>query len=212
MTDPTYPPEIPYPFPPLREEPRRTGPVMVPIVDMPSSDPARTLRDRRTLMVSGRLDHDAVTELCAELMALDGRSGDDVTLIVNSAGGPIDGVTALLDVLDLMRARVDVTCIGAAQGTAAVVLVCATGERTAGRHARISLRVEPAGAMSGTADETARAAAEYAATLRRISERIAGRTGQSADVMLAELQSGAPRDAEAARSFGLVDTVIDPRR
>jgi ATP-dependent Clp protease protease subunit len=209
MTDPTQPPEIPYPFPPLREEPRRTGPVMVPVVDMPSSDPARTLRDRRTLMVSGRLDHDAVTELCAELMALDGRSRDDVTLIVNSTGGPVDAVTALLDVLDLMRARVDVTCIGAAQGTAAVVLARATGERAAGRHARISLRVESVDLGPGTPDEVARLAAEHAATLQRIAEMLAGTTGQPADVVLGELRSGVPRGAEDARSFGLVDTVVE---
>jgi ATP-dependent Clp protease protease subunit len=142
-------------------------------------------------------------------MALDGRSHDDVTLIVNSAGGPVDAVTAILDVLDLMRARVGVTCIGAAQGTAAVVLACATGDRAAGRHARISLRVEPADVGAGTPDEIARRAAEHSATLGRIAEMLAGRTGRTADVVLGELQSGAPRNAEAAQSFGLVDRIVE---
>lgn len=54
--EPGRPREITYPFPPLREQPKRTEPLMVPLVEMPPSDPARSLRDRRTLMVSGRLD------------------------------------------------------------------------------------------------------------------------------------------------------------
>ena len=87
MSEPTIP-EIPYPFPPWREPPRRTEPAVVPMVDLPSTDPAQRLFERRTIMLSGPLDHAAVTRLCAQLMALDGRSGEAVELIVNSAGGP----------------------------------------------------------------------------------------------------------------------------
>jgi ATP-dependent Clp protease protease subunit len=209
MNDPNLPPEIPYPFLPREEPPRRTSPVMVPLVEMPSSDPAKSLLERRTIMVSGRLVHEKATELCAELMALDGRSGDHVTLILNSGGGPVDALTAILDVVDLMRAPVDVTCVGAATGTAAVLLACATGERWAGRHARISLRVEREPSGSGTADEVALRAAERSATLHRIADRLAGVTDQPAAALLDELESGASRDADAARAYGLVDGVIE---
>jgi ATP-dependent Clp protease, protease subunit len=209
MTDPNLPPEIPYPFLPREEPLRRTSPVMVPLVEMPSSDPARSLRERRTIMVSGRLDHEKATGLCAELMALDGRSGDHITLILNSGGGPVEELAAILDVVDLMRAPVDVTCVGAATGTAAVLLACATGERWAGRHARISLRVDREGSAAGTADEVTRLAAERAETLQRIADRLASVTQRPANELLEELESGASRDADAARTFGLVDGVVE---
>jgi ATP-dependent Clp protease protease subunit len=182
---------------------------MVPTVDMPPSDPARRLLDRRTVMVSGRLDHAAVSALCAELMALDGRSGDGITLIVNSRGGPATEILAVLDVLDLMRAEVAVTCLGATEGTAAVLLAGATGTRRAGRNARVSLRVEAADVPAGSADEMSRRAAEHGAVLRVIAERLAAPTGQAADVLLRELESGSCRDAAAALAFGLVDHVIE---
>jgi ATP-dependent Clp protease protease subunit len=207
--DPNLPPEIPYPFLPREEPLRRTSPVMVPLVEMPSSDPARSLLERRTIMVSGRLDHQKATGLCAELMALDGRSGDHITLILNSGGGPVDDLTAILDVVDLMRAPVDVTCVGAATGTAAVLLACATGERWAGRHARISLRVDREAAAAGTADEVARRAVERSETLHRIADRLAGVTDQPASELLEELETGASRDADEARAFGLVDGVVE---
>ena len=60
-------------------------------------------------------------------MALDGRSADPVEVIVNSEGGPLADVLAVVDVLGSMRARVDTTCLGRAKGTAAIVLACGTG-------------------------------------------------------------------------------------
>ena len=135
MGEPSIPPEIPYPFPPGREPPRRSEPVMVPMVEVPSSEPSRRLFERRTILLSGPLDRAGVMQLCAQLMALDGRSEQDVELIINSTGGPPAEISAALDVIDVMRGRVNTTCVGTAQGTAAVLLVCGTGSRRAGRHA-----------------------------------------------------------------------------
>jgi ATP-dependent Clp protease, protease subunit len=182
--------------------------VRVPLVDMPSPDPLHDLLNRRTVLVSGRLDDEAVTHLCAQLMALDGRSGADVELIINSGGGPLSSIRAALDVLDLMRAKLNATCVGMAGGTAAVLLCCATGERRAGRNARIDLSIEDLADETGTADELARRAAEHAAELRRTADLLASRTGTPAASIATELESGAPLDADAARSLGIVDAVV----
>ena len=207
--DPELPPEIPYPFPPMRETPRRTEPVSVPLVEIPSSDPVRQLFDRRTVVVSGRLDGRAVARLCAELMALDGRSSDPVELLVNSAGGPLGEIAAVLDVFDLMRAEVVATCIGTAAGTAAVLVACATGARRSGRNARLSLRLEPIELGEATAEESTRRAAEHAAELNRMATKLAGVTGQRVDVITRELQTGGFRDAASAQAFGLIDSVLE---
>ena len=206
--EPNRPAEIPYPFPPLREAPRRTDPVAVPMVEMPSSDPREQLLDRRTILVAGRLDDSAVTHLCAQLMALDGRSPTPVDLLVNSAGGPLVAISAALDVLDLMRAEVNATCIGTAGGTAAVLLACATGRRRAGRNARIRLRVEDVSDTSGTAEELAQRAMEHATQLRRIADVLAAVTGAPTDVMATQLESGAAVDADGGRSLGIIDEIV----
>src|SRR5918994_561185 len=80
------------------------------------------------------------TEVAASLMALDADGDDPVTLLVNSPGGPLDAGVAVVDVLDLLGAPVEATCIGQAVGTAAVVVACATpGRRRAAPHPRLSL-------------------------------------------------------------------------
>jgi ATP-dependent Clp protease protease subunit len=209
---PTPPPEIPYPYPPMREPPRRTDPVMVPLVDMPATAPTERLLQRRTILVSGLLDHDAVSTLCAQLMSLDGRSADDVELLVSSDGGPVDAIVAVLDVLDVMRARVNVMCTGRARGTAAVLVACATGTRRAGRHATLSLRLPGDTGDAGDAGgrELAGRLEETVLVHRTLVASVMRATGRSADAVEAELDHGGVLAPEAAVAFGLVDTVVAP--
>jgi ATP-dependent Clp protease protease subunit len=209
---PTPPPEIPYPYPPMREPPRRTDPVMVPLVDMPATAPTERLLQRRTILVSGLLDHDAVSTLCAQLMSLDGRSADDVELLVSSDGGPVDAIVAVLDVLDVMRARVNVMCTGRARGTAAVLVACATGTRRAGRHATLSLRLPGDTGDAGDAGgrELAGRLEETVLVHRTLVASVVRATGRSVDAVEAELDHGGVLAPEAAVAFGLVDTVVAP--
>jgi Clp protease len=100
--EPEYP-EIPFPLPPERTPPHRTEPVAVPMVSIEGSDAWETLAEQRRILVSGPLDRDAVLELSARLMAFDGASSRDVEIVINSSGGPLAEIFALLDVIGLMR-------------------------------------------------------------------------------------------------------------
>ena len=70
---------------------------MVPIVDFPSGDLEDRLFRRRRVLVSGPLDAETANRVSVELVALDGRSGDNAELYINSDGGP------LADVLTVCR-------------------------------------------------------------------------------------------------------------
>ena len=120
-----------FPYPPMREVPKREGPLMVPMVDLPGDDVETHLFARRRVLLSGVLDGDAANRVAAQLMALDGRSAEPIEIVVNSDGGPIADVLTLLDIVGLMRAPVRTVCVGRATGTAAVLVACGTG----GRHA-----------------------------------------------------------------------------
>jgi ATP-dependent Clp protease protease subunit len=212
MSEPGRFPEIPYPFGPGREPPRRTEPVAIPIVDGPSGPPADRLFERRTILVNGRLDGGAVTRLCAQLMALDGRSADDIELIVNSPGGPVTEIAAVLDVLELMRAAVNVTCTGVAQGTAAALVACARGRRRAGPNARLRLCLDDEQSVSGSAADLRHRAEQLAMCRRQLADALSRASGQPADVIDRELDGGGWYDAGAARGMGLIDEVVDQPR
>ena len=64
-------------------------------------DPVVQLRADRRLLLTGILDQETADRLCAELMLADGRSADPIELIINSPGGAVDAVPAVLDVIGL---------------------------------------------------------------------------------------------------------------
>ena len=208
---PPWPDEPGFPYPPERPVPRREGPVVVPVVDVPGGTAQDVLRSRRRLLLSGVLDAAAATDVCAELMALDGRSADAVELIVNSDGGPLADVLAVLDVIGSMRARVRTRCLGRATGTAAVVLACGTGERAASPHSVISLRAGEE-RIEGPPEHLRAEVAQLEAVRRVVVAALAARTGRPQDEIVAELERGAVLDAERAKELGLVDTVAAVQR
>ncbi len=186
--------------------------MLVPVVDLPADDPTRRLFECRTVLVSGPLDHGAVNLLSAKLMALDGESERDVELFINSDGGPLGEVSALLDVVELMRAKVNVTCIGSARGTAAALLACGSGERRAAPNAIISLRCSSAETIQGPVGEVRQRAEELATARHRLQQALVSATGLAEEVVGAELEGGAAYDATGAKELGIIDAVLLPPR
>ncbi len=203
-------PEIPYPFPPGPTPPRRYEPVMVPMVDVPSDDVRQRLLQQRRLLVGGPLDGDATAALSAQLMALDGESSDDVEIVVNSEGGPVSSIFAVLDVVELMRARVNTTCVGSARGTAAALVACGTGDRRAAPHATLSLRCGEREMIEGTSSDISHRAEEIAALRSRLTAVIAAAIGLDEAVVVDEIENGREHDAQAALALGIIDAIIEP--
>lgn len=171
-------------------------------------DPQLQLLEQRTVMVSGPLDAAKVAEVAAMLMTLDGRSSKPVDLIVNSPGGPIADGLSLLDVIQLMRAPVTALCAGAATGTAAALVACATGERLATARARLSLRCDGTDAFEGTAEQLTVKARELMTARDRFVEALAEASGQDPDVIADAIDRGDHLGAEEARALGLIDRVV----
>ncbi|MEM7325703.1 MAG: ATP-dependent Clp protease proteolytic subunit [Actinomycetota bacterium] len=207
MSVPWPPPEFPVPSPPGRTPPGAPQPVAVPIVDVGAGLARDSLTEQRRILVSGILDREAVTSLAAQLMAFDGLSSRDVEILLNSSGGPVSDFLPVLDVFDLMRAKVNVTVIGSVSGTAVGLVATGTGERRAAPHARFSLRLDATQAIHGTAEDITRHAGELAHQRARYLAALAAATGQDEGVLAEQLDRGRTRTAEEARAMGIVDGI-----
>jgi ATP-dependent Clp protease protease subunit len=202
-------PEIPYPLPPERLPPRRTEPPVVPIVSFEGGDAWERLDEQRRILVSGRLDHDAATALAAKLMAFDGASSRDVEIVINSGGGPLEEIFAVLDVLRLMRARTHTTCIGSVVGTAAAVVACGTGTRRAATNATLCLRIDDRHTIEGTTSDIVRDAEALSELSTRYVATLAGATHLDAERLAVEIRRGTYLTAAQARDLGILDRVDD---
>jgi ATP-dependent Clp protease protease subunit len=172
---------------------------MVPLVDLP-----RTEQTRR-VFVSGSLDTDTVVRVAAELMELDGRSADDVELVINSDGGPLADVLGLVDVIGSMRAKVDTVCMGRATGTAAVLVTCGTGRRRAGPHATISLRHRVPEQLEGSSAALRAQLDDLDHLRRQVIAAVARATGRPNDEIEHDLDAGPLLDRDQATAAGMLD-------
>jgi ATP-dependent Clp protease, protease subunit len=172
---------------------------MVPVVDLPRGQQARRV------FVSGPLDTETVVRMSAELMELDGRSADDIEVVINSDGGPLADVLGLIDVIGSMRARVDTVCMGRATGTAAVLVACGTGRRRAGPHATISLRHRVPEQLEGASASLRAQLDDLEHVRRQVVAALARATSRSPDELDHDLDAGPMLDRSQATAAGLLD-------
>lgn len=217
---PDRPPEVPVPpgFPRRGPGPPPVHPPVyppVPMVPFPGEPAApgsfestiyADLLERRIVFVRDRLDHDAATLVTAQLMALDADGTSPVTLVVNSAGGPVDAVSGVLDTIDLVRCPVDTSCVGRAEGTAVVVVAAGTGRRRCGPGATFRMRL-PDLEAAGPADRLRRDVESATHVQRTLVDRLAGITGQSRGLVARDVERGRLLTADEALAYGLVDEV-----
>jgi ATP-dependent Clp protease, protease subunit len=166
------------------------------------------LHDQRMVMLRGPLDDSMASRVVAELLVLDGDSTDAIQLQVDSSGGPLEAAFAVIDTVDALRAAVEVTCVGRAEGSA-VGVVASAPRRLAAPHARFRL-CEPSTTIEGRASVVEAWAEHHRAQVASFAARLAAATGRRIEHVEADLSMGRWLDADTAVAYGLVDEVRRP--
>lgn len=167
------------------------------------------LFDRRIVMLGGRLDPAAASNVAAALMTLDAIGVDPIQLHLTAVEGELSAAFAVVDAVTSMRAPVDVV-IPSQAGGAALAVLAAARRRLAFPHARIRL-VEPQAAIaSGTAEKVAGAAGEHLRELEELIIALAEVTGQTRSRVEDDLSAGRILSASDAREYGLIDDIVGP--
>ena len=175
---------------------------------MQGDDPFDRLLERRMAFLRGPLDDATANWLAAELMTLDATGDGEITLLVNSDGGPVESLFAVSDTMALLRSPVATTCLGHAAGTAAVVVALGTATRRAAANARLTLRSPHSAGEPGTAGDLRRQAELTADRRRQLALLVAGATGRSVETAAHALDHGAYLSPEEAITKGVVDEIV----
>ncbi|NEC50521.1 ATP-dependent Clp protease proteolytic subunit [Actinospica acidiphila] len=180
-----------------------------------TSDPYDRLLEERIVVLGTRIDETAVNDVTAQLMYLEHHAPDrDISLYLNSPGGPFHAMSALHDALTYVTCDVETVCLGRAEGTAALLLAAGTpGKRYVLPGSRVVLR-QPALAepVEGNASDLAIRAEELARIRARTEEMLARHTGRPVDRVRADLERYLVLDAQAAVDHGLADRIVPHHR
>ncbi|MBJ6612268.1 ATP-dependent Clp protease proteolytic subunit [Streptomyces sp. I3(2020)] len=171
--------------------------------------------EERIVVLGTRIDETAVNDVTAQLMYLEHRAPDrDISVYVNSPGGPFHAMSALHDALTYATCDVETVCLGRAEGTAALLLAAGTpGKRYVLPGSRLVLR-QPAlpEPVEGSASDLAIRARKLARIRARTEELLARHTGRPTDRVRADLERDLVLDAQAAVDYGLADRIVPHHR
>lgn len=95
---------------------------------------SRLLKDR-IIFISGEIDDELANSVIGQLLFLDSKSHDDISLYINSPGGSITAGMAIYDTMNFIKSGVSTICVGMAASMASVLL--ASGEKKKGLYCQI---------------------------------------------------------------------------
>jgi ATP-dependent Clp protease protease subunit len=173
---------------------------------------SRLLKDN-VIFLGSAINDDIANLVIAQMLFLEAENPEkDVTLYVNSPGGSITAGMAIYDTMQYIKPDVATYCIGQAASMAAVLLAGgAKGKRAALPNARVLIHQPLAYGMEGQASDIEIHAKDLLRLKRRLNEILAGHTGQPIERIERDTDRDNIFEADAAKEYGLIDTVINRR-
>jgi ATP-dependent Clp protease protease subunit len=173
---------------------------------------SRLLKER-VVFVVGPVEDYMANVVVAQLLFLESENPDkDIHLYINSPGGSVTAGLAIYDTMQFIKADVSTMCIGQAASMGALLLAGgASGKRVCLPHSRIMIH-QPLGGFQGQATDIDIHAREILLIREKLNQILASHTGQP----LEKIQQDTERDnfmgAEAAKTYGLIDEILDRRK
>jgi ATP-dependent Clp protease protease subunit len=167
------------------------------------------LLHQRIVVLDGELDDSIGTRLCAQMFLLAADDPhSDISLWINSPGGSVAAMLAIMDTMRLVPNDVSTLALGIACSAGQFLLSAGTkGKRFALPHTRVLMHQGSAG-IGGTAVDIEMQADELRDTRDTVLGLIAEHTGQPIDVITRDSQRDRWYSATEARDYGFVDEVV----
>ncbi|MBK9014584.1 MAG: ATP-dependent Clp protease proteolytic subunit [Saprospiraceae bacterium] len=146
----------------------------------------------------------------AQLLFLDSTDNKrDVQMYVNSPGGSVTAGLGIYDTMQYISPDIGTICTGLAASMSAVLLAAGTkGKRTCLKHARVMIH-QPLGGMQGQVTEMEITYRLIKAMQKDLYEILSEHTGQDYDTIAKDCERDNWMTATEARTYGLIDEVLD---
>lgn len=162
----------------------------------------------RIVFLTGEIDDLKAASLISQLLYLDQRSADDITLIINSPGGSISAGLAIYDVIRSLRSRVATVALGMAASMGAFLLAAAgsPGLRYAAADAEIMIH-QPLGGVQGQASDITLVAERIQNNKRKLAAILAAACGKPARTLIRDMDRDKWMSPQQALDYGMIDRI-----
>ena len=169
---------------------------------------SRLLKDR-IIFLGEEVNDVSANIIIAQLLFLAAEDPDkDINLYINSPGGSVTAGLAMYDTMQYIKPDVSTICIGMAASMGAFLLAGgAKGKRYALPNSEIMIH-QPSGGAKGQATDIMIHAENILKIKKKLNQILADNTGKPYDVIQADTERDNYMDAEEAKAYGLIDSVI----
>ncbi len=172
---------------------------------------SRLLRERIVFLV-GPVNDQTANLVVAQMLFLESENPDkDIFLYINSPGGSVSAGLSIYDTMNFIKPDVSTLCMGMAASMGSFLLMAgAKGKRIALPNAKVMIH-QPSGGAQGQATDIEITAREIIKTREQLNRIYADRTGQSYEKIANDMERDFYMSPEEAKTYGLIDQVIDKR-
>src|SRR5210317_758620 len=172
---------------------------------------SRLLKERVIFLV-GPVDDMTANLVVAQLLFLEAENPDkDISLYINSPGGPVTAGMAIYDTMQFIKPDVSTLCIGQAASMGALLLTAgAKKKRFCLPNSRVMIH-QPLGGFQGQASDIEIHAKEILFLKEKLNAILSKHTGQPLDKISIDTDRDNFMSAENAVDYGMVDEVIANR-
>ena len=191
---------------------------LVPMVVEQSSKGERAydiysrLLKERIIFLTGQINDNVSSLVTAQLLFLEAEDPKkEIYLYINSPGGLVTAGLGIYDTMQYVKPDISTLCIGQAASMGSFLLAAGTkGKRFSLPNSRIMVH-QPSAGFQGQATDIEIHANEVLSLKKRLNEIYSRHTGKSAEDIKSALERDNFMTADSAKSFGLIDSVVEKR-
>ena len=172
---------------------------------------SRLLKERIIFLV-GPINDNVASLVTAQMLFLESENPKkEIYLYINSPGGLVTAGLGVYDTIQYIKPPVSTLCIGQAASMGSFLLAAGEkGKRFSLPNSRIMVH-QPSAGFQGQATDIEIHANEVLALKKRLNEIYSKHTGKSVDEIKSALERDNFMTADTAKSFGLIDEVVEKR-
>ena len=172
---------------------------------------SRLLKER-IIFLTGQINDNVASLVTAQLLFLEAEDPKkEIFLYINSPGGLVTAGLGIYDTMQYIKPEISTLCIGQAASMGSFLLAAGTkGKRFSLPNSRIMVH-QPSAGFQGQATDIEIHANEVLSLKKRLNEIYSKHTGKSVDEIKTALERDNFMTADAAKSFGLIDEVVEKR-
>mgnify|MGYP001201438934 FL=1 len=172
---------------------------------------SRLLKER-IIFLTGQINDNVASLITAQLLFLEAEDPKkEIFLYINSPGGLVTAGLGIYDTMQYVKPDISTLCIGQAASMGSFLLAAGTkGKRFSLPNSRIMVH-QPSAGFQGQATDIEIHANEVLSLKKRLNEIYSKHTGKSVDEIKLALERDNFMTAETAKSFGLIDEVVEKR-